>query len=146
MSVKFNRSEFDRFRAVVESFGKDATAATVEAIVEVTEDAAEDIRHVIRDSVTPTGERRAAAGRGEPGRIESKAMIDAVETDLHVEGDSLVVGSVGWLNDTTKGYEHAKFQDPGTARIEGMNSLFFAYVRAISNLRDKLVEKGFKLQ
>ena len=144
MGLKWTKNDPETLRANIEAYSREAEDAAIEALGEVVEQAEKDIKHIIEISVTPTGERRAAAGRGVAGRIEKGDMHKAVRGRVAKTGTH-ATGSFGWLEDG-RGKDHASYQDPGTARIQGMNALFQSFVVATGDLKRKLAERGFKVQ
>ena len=144
MGAKYNFHDADRFLTSLSAFTQKAADATVEAIGEALDTAVEDIKHTIRISVTKTGIKRAQDGIGEPGRIEHGDMINAVTSEMQIEGD-VIIGSAGWLHDN-KGREHAAYQEPGTERVEGMRALFSAHSLVANEMKKRLKDKGFPVE
>lgn len=79
-----------------------------------------EMRRVIVEATTATGERRAAAGKGIAGRVETDDMRSSVHYLVHDEGVDMVL-EYGWLTDKEL---YFLFQEYGTSTIEGMNALF----------------------
>lgn len=143
--VQFTGVSFDDMIAHFKSFGERATKAAVEALDETLDKGVDDVRFIIAASHTPTGEDRAAAGGNGPGRIDTGAMYDAVEKHIDEQGH-VAIGSFGWLDDGSRGYKHASYQEPGTERVAGMNALFQAFAVAIPDFKRRLAAKGFDVQ
>lgn len=92
------------------------------ALQEIANNGREYIRYTILASSTKTGEERAAAGGGQPGRYVTGALFDQVRARVNVNKDSFTA-LVGWTDGTP---EYAIFQEYGTRTIEGMNSIVLA--------------------
>lgn len=150
MGVKWVKGNPNTLRASLEAHGEKAVAAAESALRETVKQAAYDIQRIIVMSETDTGLRRAAAGAGEAGRIETREMYDAVKSKIEFFGadsaSNTIVGSFGWLEDTSeKILQRAIWQDQGTEKVAGMMALFQVYVVAVNELKRRLAEKGFKV-
>lgn len=85
----------------------------------------EDMRRTIVEMDTPTGRARAAAGGGIAGRVESGEMYLDIESEVNVEGNT-IIGEWGWLKNFQRYYgaqEEGTEGDADRKGIEGMNAL-----------------------
>lgn len=102
-----------------------------EAFRQAAENGAEVMRETIRNSTTKTGEKRAAAGRGEAGRIETGRMLELVGVTVRELTKDRYSMSVGWRRGKP-GY--AIFQEQGTKSIQAMGALIEANVAILAEL------------
>lgn len=104
----------------------------------------EAMKSNIKSAVTPTGEARTGgvssgprdAGLGEPGRIESKDMYDAVTSDVSVTLDR-IVGRFGWLDGFD---EYFLVQEHGSDHTPAMHALLSAFLTASEELYGSMQE------
>jgi hypothetical protein len=100
-----------------------------------------EMKRYISFAVTPTGLARAAGKstkhrgekghRGEPGRILTGTMIDAVSSAV-ADGGDMVTGMFGWLQDPEN---YFLYQENGTRTLPAMNALFQAYLAIVEQIR-----------
>jgi hypothetical protein len=92
---------------------------------------------ILEAAVTQTGFERAMQG-GHPGRVESGAMRDAIESDADIDGDE-IVAEWGWL-EMVKAY--FLLQEHGSevfgVQFEGMNALRGSYIEMREELLARL--------
>lgn len=102
------------------------------------------MRRVIVNAVTKTGQERAAgnnrnparqgvgANGGQPGRVETGAMLDAVDSEVIAIDPSLVVGRIGW---TAGALDYFAYQENGTGTVPAMHALLEAFITAREGIR-----------
>lgn len=101
-----------------------------------------EMKQIITDSTTPTGEKRAAgqrsskrdAGLGIAGRVESDDMRQSVTSDVQVE-DKSVTGKFGWIDNFE---DYFAIQEDGYGAIKAMHALLTSFTNARERLRAKL--------
>ena len=113
-------------------------AQTVDAVADVMRDemanAAALQVQILREATTPFGEKRFAKGRGNgPGRDDTGNMIDMVEHDVHVEGNT-VIGEWGW-DDPDR---YIMIQEHGLTRMDAANSLAGSFIPTRESVRASL--------
>lgn len=94
------------------------------------------------DSITPTGEKRAAgqrsskrdAGLGIAGRVESDVMRQSVTSDVQAEANS-VTGKFGWIDHFE---DYFAIQEDGYGAIKAMHALLTSFTNARERLRARL--------
>jgi hypothetical protein len=109
-------------QASAEVWVGDKRADVTVAMDRVVTEGEEGVREVIRTATTPTGEARESAQRGVAGRIESSTMIDAVDSSVTDEGDT-IVGRWGWADAKLYFLIQEYGADEYGVQFEGMNAL-----------------------
>lgn len=98
----------------------------------------EQMKANIKAAVTATGEARAGTGQGEPGRIETSDMYDAVSHDVKVTLNR-ISGKFGWID----GFEdYFLYQEHGTenGHVPAMDALLAAFLTASEELYGSMAE------
>jgi hypothetical protein len=131
--IKTEKPAFDAVRALIRAWPEHvADEIYFPALEQIAKNGRDYIRYIILESTTATGEARAAAGGGVPGRVDTGTMFDAVSYRIY-KGNTSFSASVGWTQGTP-GY--AIFQELGTSRgIEGMNAIITAREYMLSEIR-----------
>lgn len=116
------------FRALEEKIGN-IQAETVDAVAGMMREempkAAAAQAQILRSATTPFGQERYARGRGNgPGRDDTGNMIDMVEYDVRVEGDT-VIGEWGW-DDPDR---YIVIQEHGLGKMEAADSLAGSFIQ-----------------
>lgn len=129
-----------RILAIVEEIEIDARQILQDIALEVTA----DMRRIIAQAVTDTGRERAASGEGlgQPGRIETSAMISDVTYALDTNAGGEVVLTWGWVDNLEDYY---LIQENGNSRIKAMSALQQSYVKGREKLRDRLRDMGLEV-
>lgn len=124
--------------------------AAVRAMETTIEEAVLKMREFIKAATTETGDARASgvssgprdAGLGEAGRIETKNMYDAVDSEILTDGNlsreeiSTIWGKFGWINDFE---DYFSYQEDGTSRVKAMHALLDAFIWAEEDLDGKIL-------
>lgn len=103
-------------------------------MLEISTEARNQQRQLIEHAETETGRRRAAAGQGVAGRIETGAMFNGIDSSANWTGADTIVGKWGW-RDPERYYT---YQDQGTGRIAPALSLLTSYLVARSDFVRRL--------
>lgn len=119
---------FAGVRAKLEQIRAETMAAAAEAMGNALEHAQEVARERIELSTTTTGERRAAAGEGFPGRIETGEYEDEFKIEHYQVNPDRLQGRVGWLDGGEEahragGKSYFELQDDGTKSIAAVHAL-----------------------
>lgn len=113
-------------------------AQTVDAVADVMRDemanAAFLQARLLEAAETPFGRERFARGQGNgPGRDDTGNMIDSIEHEVRVEGNT-VIGEWGW-DDPDR---YIMIQEHGLARMDAANSLAGSFVATRESVRASL--------
>lgn len=106
----------------------------------------EELIHDTADSAAQEGEtlvktfveNRGTAKSGKKGRIETGAMRDAVSGEVIEKKIASATAEFGWLDGLPP---YAKFQEQGTATIEGMYTLADAKDIVTASVEEQLKRK-----
>lgn len=105
-----------------------------DVVREVVQDAERNQSTLLEHAETATGRRRAAAGRGVAGRVESGQMINAINSSAVQDDSGDVVGRWGWQDPE----DYYGYQDEGTQHIAPALSLLTSFLVAKTDLSRKL--------
>lgn len=114
-------------------------------VEEATLEGEDHMKEIIETSVTKTGEKRAESG-GHPGRIDSGDMIDAVQSNVDLIGQSRIEGSWGFEREGEGLDPYFLYQNYGTADIEAMNALRDSYIGSRELLLGRLEQAGLDVK
>ena len=104
----------------------------------------EDMRRTIVETTSPTGEARAAAGKGIQGRVDTGEMYLDVDSDVRVQGNS-IIGEWGWIEEVQDYYLYQNDGTEGTndrKGIDGMNALGKSAALVDDRIRARLRRLG----
>lgn len=123
---------------------KDIEIEARQILEDVALEAVADMRRIIAESITDTGRERAAEGTGlgQPGRIETSAMISDVTFALESDLDGEVVLTWGWVDHLEDYY---LMQEHGTAKIRAMSALQQSYMKAREDVRQRFRDMGLEV-
>lgn len=125
----------DQIEAIAFGWKREILNRAKSELTSIAAEAEDEVRTVIRTSITKTGQARQAAGEGVPGRIETGDMHDGVDSRVEEDGDD-VVATWGW--DASTFEEYMAHQEDGTRFIAPMNALGYSLARAEDQLRGRL--------
>lgn len=97
-------------------------------VKEFAHDGERAMEKIIQESITETGIERVNANFGSetgsrsPGRIDTGLMINSVNSEFEVDGDTFT-GRFGWTKEVE---DYFLYQENGTRTIEAMHALFTA--------------------
>ena len=121
------------FRSGLVAWGNKVTNETFDQIEALEKPTVDNMRKILRNATTPTGERRASKG-GQPGRIESGEMLGDISSQVTRTQKTLTL-RWGWINHFQPYYA---FQEGGSndfnVRFKGMGALWGSFV----NTQDKM--------
>lgn len=114
----FDPNQFATFTARISAVAEDTAQKAVEAFV----DAALPIMiEAFEQAVTPTGERRVAAGGNGPGRIDTGLMVGNLKGAIERSATGYV-GRAGWLENGPQ-QPYFLLQDQGFSNVIGAHGL-----------------------
>lgn len=127
---------------MVEQFKAQMRDLVENVLRDILVDAQKDFERIILTSTTPTGIARQDAGRGIAGRVETGRMLGAGGAVEDFGSADKKVIEWGWLDDYAA---YFAAQEEGTAQIGAMHALLGSFVQAREDLRQKLIDAGFKV-
>jgi hypothetical protein len=131
------RDELTRIRTNLMAEVSDSMGRAIEHGQEVA-------RERIELSTTPTGDRRAAAGAGFPGRIETGAMEDGFQVEHYQVNPDRMQARVGWLDGGEKAHgedkSYIQLQDEGFQGVAGVHALLDAMEVAKADFKKDITQ------
>lgn len=108
--------------------------AAHEVMQDISTEASNQQRDLIERAETETGRRRAAAGNGVAGRVETGQMFNGVNGSATWVDDSTISAKWGWQDPE----DYYTYQDEGTRHIAPALSLLTSFLVARSTFARKL--------
>lgn len=110
--------------------------AAHEMMIEVATEARNQQRELIEHAETETGRRRAASGRGVPGRVETGTMFNGVSGSATWTENGTLSARWGWRDPE----DYFTAQDEGTRYIAPAHSLLTSFLTARTTFVRRLRE------
>lgn len=127
---------FTQVRLTISETSAAITTQLPDLMEGIVEQGVVDMKDIITNAVTPTGEKRAAAGKGIAGRVETDEMRQEVVGEVQVDTNS-VTGRWGWLQQ----YEDRfGIQEDGFGAITPMHALLGSFLKGRETLRSKILD------
>ncbi|WP_406245794.1 hypothetical protein ACI7YT_12190 [Microbacterium sp. M] len=131
----------DAIREGIEQWGDRLIEVIHDAVEDATLHGEDRMIEILETAVTKTGLERAERG-GQPGRIDSGDMRDAISSGIWGPRDTHIEGEWGWLKEVL---DYFLYQENGTSDFTAMGALQGSYVEAREIFIERLQAAGLRV-